>query len=354
MEQFSLINRMEKILKFEQKYPDAGSTERFEFEYSYVTKTPKLAQCNWCGSFTKWIDILFQVNVCSEECNAAMWSRYRNDQKKNNTYENFEEHFSHVRDELSLAQQTEDEWKDILIVVYNQLDYLKECIESIQKTTKKYHLYIWDNGSNRETEKYIEKLVLNYNPEIDLDWRITTVRSERNTGFIFPNNELVALGTNPYIILLNSDTKVFEYWDRAMIGKLVDDPDLAQVGFWGGHLGSDGRGFGGSNGDKIDYVPGWCFCIRRSTYEKFGLFDGKNLKFAYCEDSDFSLRLKEAGHKIYALYAPLVHHHQNKTVVDVEQEGKLDLRESFDYNHEYIKKRWHDYLQHHRVLIGAT
>lgn len=337
-------------MKFESKYPDAVAGDRFEFEYSYVTKAPKLGQCQRCCSFTKWIDILFQVPVCSEECNAAMWSQYRNDKKIQGSYSNFEDHFAHIKEELKLGQQNKEIWKDILIVVRDQLDYFQECIKSVFQNTKNFHLYIWDNGSGEETRSYIDQLVKDYNPETDTHYAITTVRSEQNTGFIHPNNELIALGTSPYIILLNSDTKVFENWDSTMITFLKQNESVAQVGYWGGHLDSTGRGFGGSNGYDIDYVPGWCFCIDRDTYKKVGLFSDK-LKFAYFEDSDFSLRLKEAGKKIYALYAPLVHHYQNKTVKTVEKEGKLDLRATFEHNHSYVKERWKQYLEHDRIMV---
>jgi GT2 family glycosyltransferase len=134
-----------------------------------------------------------------------------------------------------------------------------------------------------------------------------------------------------------------------MISFLKNNKDFAQVGYWGGHLDNTGRGFGGSNGHDIDYVPGWCFCISRDTYKEFGLFSDE-LKFAYFEDSDYSLRLKEAGKKIYALYAPLVHHYQNKTVKTVEKEGTVNLRESFEHNHNYVQIRWKDYLENNRVM----
>jgi GT2 family glycosyltransferase len=337
-------------MKFEHKYPECKSTDRFEFEYSFVTKTPKLGSCRWCNSMTKWLDVLFQVHVCSEECNAVMWKKYREDQQTKGTYDNFEEHFQNIKDELKLATLIEDQWKDIIIVVRDQLDYFKACIDSIKQTTNKYHLYIWDNASGPETSEYINSLLQSYDSERDLDWKITTVRSETNTGFIHPNNEMAALGESPYIILLNSDTKVFENWDKTMMGFMKKHEDVAQVGYWGGHLSDDGRGFGGSNGFDIDYVPGWCFCIKRETYDEFKLFSDK-LRFAYCEDSDFSLRLKEAGKRIYALHTPLVHHYQNKTVVAVEKEGSLDLRATFDYNHKYIKERWKYYLANERVML---
>jgi hypothetical protein len=337
-------------MKFEKKYSEAKASDKFEFEYSYITKTPQLGQCRLCGAFTKWFDVLFMHHACSEECLGAMWRQYRDDQKKNSTYDNFEAHFDKVKEELRLAEQAKPVWKDIIIVVRNQLPYFRQCVQSIEEHTKNYHLYIWDNGSNKETQDYIHELNAKYDPERDTHWAITTMRSEANVGFIGPNNELAAWGESEYIVPLNSDTKVFEGWDKAMTAFLETNPDVAQVGYWGGHMGADGRGFGGANGYDVDYIPGWCFCISRKTYDKFGLFN-KQLNFAYCEDADLSLRLKEAGNKIYALHAPLVHHYQNKTILEVEKEGEVDIASSFAHNHEYIKERWKHYLAHERVLL---
>lgn len=338
-------------MKFEKKYPEAKQTDKFEFEYSYVTKNPKLGQCRFCGAYTKWFDVLFMHHACSEECLGAMWRQYRDDQKKNSTHENFERHFDEVKKELSLGEAARDVWKDIIIIVRDQLTYFKECIDSIKANTKHYHLYIWDNGSGPETQRYIESLLAGWDEEKD-EWAVTSMRSEVNTGFIEPNNELVAWGDSEYIVLLNSDTKVFEGWDRVMTGFLDAHPDTAQVGYWGGHLGPDGRGFGGANGFDVDYIPGWCFCISRATYNEFGLFD-KHLKFAYCEDADLSLRLKEKGKRIYSLHAPLVHHYQNKTIMEVEKEGQIDVAATFAHNHEYIKTRWKNYLERERVLLKS-
>jgi hypothetical protein len=337
-------------MKFERKYPNATSTDRFEFDYSYVTKTPKLGKCRRCDAYTKWFDVLFMQHACSEECLGAMWTQYKQDQKQQSTYHNFESHFDMVKSELKMIEQASEVWKDIIIVVHDQLDYLKQCIESLKEHTKHCHIYIWDNGSRPETADYISNLVLSHDPDASPDWLVTSMRSDVNTGFIQPNNELVAWGESEYIILLNSDTKVFAGWDKAMTGFLEQNPDVAQVGFWGGHMGPDGRGFGGANGSEVDYIPGWCFCISRKTYEKHGLFN-KQLTFAYCEDADLSLRLKEAGKKIYALYSPLVHHYQNKTIIEVEKEGQINVAASFESNHQFMKSRWKHYIENERVLL---
>lgn len=331
-------------MKFENKYPEATSTDQIEFEYSYITKNPKLGNCRWCNSFTKWFDVIFMQHACSEECLGAMWKQYKDDQKKSSTYENFESHFSKVKEELKMIEQARDASKDIIIVVHDQLDYLKQCINSVKEHTKNYHIYIWDNASGKQTADYIEQLVK------EGCGTVISMRSDTNTGFIIPNNELVGWGESEYIILLNSDTKVCSGWDKAMTGFLDSHPNVAQIGYWGGHIGADGRGFGGANGYEVDYIPGWCFCISRATYNEYGLFDNQ-LTFAYCEDADLSLRLKEADKQIYSLHAPLVHHYQNKTIVEVEKEGQIDVAATFEKNHQYIKVRWKDYIENNRVLL---
>tara|TARA_Y100000034_G_scaffold73807_1_gene88760 strand:+ start:958 stop:2052 length:1095 start_codon:yes stop_codon:yes gene_type:complete len=345
-------------MKFEMKYPDAKSSDRFEFEYSYVTRTPKLGFCRWCNAATKWIDVMFDAPVCSEHCGGAMWQKYREDEDVTSQWECLDTHLQHMKEDIVWPEKAENKWKDILIVVRDQLEYFKECIESIQEHSTLYNLLIWDNDSGPETKKYLQELLMKWQDQQSLsdmadggkiDWTIEVITSETNTGFIPPNNALAECATGDYIILINSDCKVFEGWDTAMLGFLQHHPDVKQIGYWGGHLTEEGRGFGGSNGYEIDYVPGWCFCIDRATYEEFGLFN-KQLQFAYCEDADLSLRLQEAGHKIYALYTPLVHHYQNKTIKTVEREGEVDVRASFKHNHEYIELRWKDYLKTNRVM----
>lgn len=332
-------------MKFELKYPDADSAQSYEIEHSFVTKD-RLGQCVNCSSFTRWLDVRAQKHICSEECASKFWDVAQEVAKQ----DKFDEYRSKVESELQLAAIHNDKWwKDIIIVVRDQLSYFRTCIESIREHTKNYNLLIWDNASGPETKKYLNDLQREYTTLDKPDWTIEVWQSETNQGFIEPNNILAEAGMGDYIIPLNSDTKVFKYWDTAMVAFLESRPKVAQVGYWGGYMDDTGRGSGGDNGYEIDYIPGWCFCISRETYDQFGLFN-KQLKFAYCEDGDLSLRLKEAGKQIYALHAPLVYHYQNKTITAVEKEGEVDVRKTFEHNHLYLQNRWKDYLDSGRVL----
>jgi GT2 family glycosyltransferase len=223
--------------------------------------------------------------------------------------------------------------KDIVIIVHDQPDFTKRCVDSIYQHTRSFNLYLWDNNSMIPTKEYLEEVAKREN--------VTLIRSPENIGFIKPNNELVKLGKSPYIILLNSDTEVMQGWDTALIGWLKGNPKCAITGYQGGILGPDGKGFGG-NTQEFDYICGWCLCLSRDTYDTYGLFDEENLCFAYGEDSDLSLRVKEAGFDIHSLQMKLVKHFGNVTSIEVHKE--LDTSESFRRNHDYIRKRWYNYL----------
>jgi GT2 family glycosyltransferase/endogenous inhibitor of DNA gyrase (YacG/DUF329 family) len=329
-------------VKFELYHPQAKANDQFEHGTSIVKKTATtLRPCRICGSLTRWKEVLCQVPICSQECATNVLEHYRNYCISSGT-KNVDQQLEQMKIELQIAERTSPPSTDILIVVKDQLQYLKECIASIEETTVNFTLYIWNNGSNSETCQYLEGLK-------QKDYPVHVVHHNENIGFIVPNNRLAKMGTSEYIILLNSDCKVYELWQKLLVGFLQEYSDVAEVGFWGGHVGVDGRGFGGTNGYNVDYIPGWCFCISRETYNKFGLFDEEHLNFAYCEDLDFSLRLKSAGKKIYALYSPSVHHHQNVTIKDVWKEGKIDVHASFVHNHAWIAEHWKDYLDCQRV-----
>jgi GT2 family glycosyltransferase len=230
--------------------------------------------------------------------------------------------------------------KDIIIIVRDQFEYVKKCVDSVFNCTANFNLYIWDNGSGPEMAEYLRSL------EGD---GVMIVRSEENDGFILPNNRLVALGESPYIVLLNSDTEVKTGWDEALIGWLQHNPATGLVGFEGGLMNAEGMGVNVNRGAEIDYVVGWCMALSRDTYSALGLFDEEHLAFAYCEDTDLGLRVKEAGLGVYALNLELVLHHANITSRVVSRER--NMRPAFIDNHRYIRERWERYLSEERILL---
>jgi len=231
---------------------------------------------------------------------------------------------------------------DILIVVRNGYTYVRDCLESVFDKTSDFHLFIWDNASNKETADFLADWP---------DWHenVTLVRSDENKGFITPNNELCAMGKSPYIILLNSDTIVDAGWDTALIGHLQKHDNTAAVGYQGWLLNAEGIGVMAWKGNEIDYVAAWALALPRKVYQDIGLFDAQNLHFGYAEDADYCLRAKEKGWTVYSLNLDLVKHHGNATTKHVSKER--DLRPDFLKNHNYLKERHAHYLANKRILL---
>ena len=265
-----------------------------------------------CGTATRFFDSEFSVYVCSQECQETIWrvnlssNPILSQEHRRKFYPNEIQNEERL---IHLSNYT----KAILIVVHDALDYLEQCVKSIKAVTSNFKLYIWDNASQTVI------------PE--------AIRSEVNQGFIIPNNRLAEMVTEDVIICLNSVTVVSEGWDNALCSFL--DLGYSQVGCLGGLLEEDFTGSYTAFGEDIDYVLGWCFAIKRSTYEKYGLFS-EDLQQAYFEDVDLSLRLRANGEKIYALYSPFVHHYGGKTISVID----VDFYNKIKFNHGIVKNKW--------------
>jgi GT2 family glycosyltransferase len=247
--------------------------------------------------------------------------------------------------DLIVMAECEPDHKDICVVVHNQPECVERCLESVMAHTRDYTLWVWDNASDEPTRSYLERLT--DERKIELRW------FHKNWGFINPANNLFVQGGGPYVIFLNSDAEVSKGWDEAMIAHLQVRPKTGIVGYQGGLLDENGMGGKFGSGYDIDYVAGWCFAVRRKDIAPGRLFDSENLTFAYAEDSDLSLRLREQGLVPYALHLELVMHHGNKTVLEVAKDPEVAARmkETFEANHAYLRRRWVDYLAHKRVSL---
>lgn len=246
-----------------------------------------------------------------------------------------------IKNELLWQVNYQDVCKDILIVVKDQLDYITACVDSIFKNTTNFKLYIWNNGSDVPTTQFLQSLTTQ---------GVEVIESVSNEGFIKPNNALAMMGKSEYFILLNSDTIVFPNWDKSLISIMQMNPDIVQTGYQGSILSDTLQGGCESYGHQIDYLCGWCMCMPRRIYNEVGLFDEQHLQFAYCEDSDLSLRLLERGHQIYASSLGLVYHFGNRTILEVAK--TTDCQQSFNKNHAWIATRWSEFLSNrHKSFI---
>lgn len=203
---------------------------------------------------------------------------------------------------------------DIIIPVYNAYDYLKECLKSVLiHTPPKHHLIITDDCStDRRVPMYIEALVRRF-PK-----RITSTRNRQNLGFVKNVNKAMS-NSKRDVILLNTDTIVTKGWVSKMITAAYAREDIATVTPFS------------NNGNSICSVPmigrvnllpegytvdsfaeliseasicqypeiptavGFCMYIKRSSLDRYGLFDDTSFGKGYGEETDFSRRVINGG-----------------------------------------------------------
>lgn len=81
-----------------------------------------------------------------------------------------------------------------------------------------------------------------------------------------------------------------------------------------------------------------CYLIRRETFEKVGPFDDGFAR-AFCEDSDYHVRMQLAGIKAEALELPFLHH-GSQTIKNADPVEARLIGLQADRNREYFLKKW--------------
>lgn len=225
----------------------------------------------------------------------------------------------------------------ISILSLNRLELTERCINSViaNSTASSYHLILTDNGSVDGSREYVERF----------RGSATVVLNDKNEGFIGPNNKAFERAKEmgaEYFIALNNDCEVPEGWLEKLAAPLDADPKGALSGPEGGcrtlHENMDGY-----PGERLDYIEGSCLCAKISIVSTQGPLFSPYLDFIYGDDSDLSLRMREAGYNIYQ--APFrVKHVQSATTLDPSVRDRC--RQAQQRNHKTGMKRWSFYLKH--------
>lgn len=229
----------------------------------------------------------------------------------------------------------------VSILTYTALPQAKRCIASVLKSTVPYYLYLTANGS-QEAMIYFQSVAAEY-PNV---W---VVSYGENQGFIKPNKHLFELCNTEFFVMLNDDATVPPDWLEKMAAKFDRDPKMAIVGHHGGccFLGADFGGFGykavpkwmhDSYGKHFEYVEFSCAMVRTSIMREIGLFSDY-VEFANCEDSDASLRAREAGYHIDRVHMNITHE------VGATRKNVPGLAEIYLKNKSACQARWADYLK---------
>lgn len=218
---------------------------------------------------------------------------------------------------------------DIVIPVYDQIDYTKACLESIFAHTRcAFRLIIVDNGSKElETGLYLNALLAR-EPE-----RVKVLRIDNNQGYVKAANLGLENTTAEYVVIMNNDTLVYPGWLSEMIAIAQQDASIGIVNpqwdpslckFKGGRDKYFQQCVVPQKGVYIetDWARGFCYLTKRCVIDKIG---GLDLVFSpgYFDDWDYSMRAMAAGYRCVVALGSFVFHFKNVTYSVCGEKGLI-------------------------------
>lgn len=214
----------------------------------------------------------------------------------------------------------------VIIVNYNTKEIILSCLNSIKKHTKNvsFEVIVVDNAS---TDGSLD--ILRKRKDIKL------IRVTENLGFAKGNNLGIRVARGNYVLLLNSDTELFENSFRKMIDFLSVNnevgiagcsllnkdgtkqsngghfPTLLKVFLWSSFLDD----FPGMDFFKLyhphvpfyekqrelDWITGAFFMVRKEILNEAGLLNERF--FMYVEELELCYRVKQCGWQVF--YTPI-------------------------------------------------
>ncbi len=230
----------------------------------------------------------------------------------------------------------------IIIPVFNNLFYTKQCIDYIFKHTnqKIFEIIVVDNGSTDGTDQFLK----------DNSSKIKFILNKKNLGFARACNIGAKFASSNFLIFLNNDTIPLKNWLPPLIetlelndkigicgAKLLYPDDTIQ------HAGivwkndfpehiyrGKPRDFKYANEIReYDMVTGACFAIKKNLFFELNGFDEQYVNG--CEDIDLCLKVRRKGLKV--IYNPLseLYHYEGQT------EGRFN---NVNKNLSLFRKRW--------------
>lgn len=226
---------------------------------------------------------------------------------------------------------------NVLIVIpnWNGEELLCTCLKSIYETTdyEAFEIVVVDNDSDDDSVTMVRSEF----PEV------TLIENEENRGWAGANNQIMRryedFGAD-YLLLLNNDTEIVDSdWLTELVSTGEAEDAIGVVGCEvlepNGDVHYRGRNFplskfviprltefarynrfqrknDSSAYEYVDDVTGAVYLLKASVVDEVGLFD-EGYEPAYFEESDYSIRVWNAGFKIAYTDATTVVHHRGET-----------------------------------------
>lgn len=214
----------------------------------------------------------------------------------------------------------------VIVVTWNGLHVLKECVAALAQQTLAHELIVVDNGSQDGTRAWLSE----HAPQARM------IALPQNLGFAGGNNAGLRAATGDCLVLLNNDTIAPPEFLEHIVAPLADDRRIGAVAgvLTFAHQPQTIASAGivvsrdGLHRDLWAFQPvsslpaaaieifgasGGAVCYRRSALDAVGLFDESY--FNYLEDADLAWRLRLGGWRCVLAPAARVRHIYSATSV---------------------------------------
>ena len=207
-----------------------------------------------------------------------------------------------------------DTTTDIIIYVYNALDDVEKCLESvIEYTSLPYSLILIDDGSDIATKTYLNNFAKIHGAHL--------IRNEVSKSYVLACDQGIRLSSSDYVVLLNSNTIVTPEWLDRMIACAESDeragiigplsnfalwqsvPEIEVQGDWPQNnlppdisinkMGELISKYSARLYPKISILNGFCLLIKRTLIDDMDYFDKELFVHGYDEKSGCCIRMNK-------------------------------------------------------------
>ena len=242
---------------------------------------------------------------------------------------------------------------DIILPVYNGIEYFGELFQSIAKTKCRYRLIIIDDNS---PDKRVEEYLKNISTKTD---NVILLKNNQNLGFVKSVNRGLRLAEH-HVILLNTDVVLPNNWmERLMYPILANSKVASTTPFTNcgticsfPNFGEDNEIFENLTLDQIDnifskvlpqypHMPtgvGFCMGINIDVLKEVGILDENTFSKGYGEENDWCQRAIEKGYYNIHVDNLFVYHKHGGSFLSEEK------RQLLQRNTQLLLKKHPDYL----------
>ncbi len=238
----------------------------------------------------------------------------------------------------------------IVIPTYNQIQFTKECIESIFAYTKiPFELIVIVNNKKDGTKEYLQNIYSTFK-------NLKIISNDENQGFPRSVNQGIGESTSDFVLILNNDIVVTKYWlenllDVAnknnfigIVGPISNEVSGVQKDKGANYKTIDGMHLYADsvrekNKNMIIQFPRVAFLCTLIKRELIGKIGGLDERFSpgNFEDDDFCLRAQLAGYKTVIAQNVFIHHYGSKSF---KADGEIKYIERLKTNHKIFVDKW--------------